>query len=91
MAEQTEPAGKPVGVVTHYFNKIGVAIVRFNQEVAVGAHLKFRGAHTDLDVTADSLQFEHQAIAKAAKGQEVGLKVPDHVREGDQVYLAQQD
>ncbi len=87
MAEQAEPAGKPVGVVTHYFNKIGVAIVRFNQEVAVGAHLKFRGAHTDFDVTADSMQFEHQAITKAAKGQEVGLKVSDHVREGDQVYL----
>ncbi len=79
---------KPVGVVTHFYGNLSVAIVKFSQPVEVGATVKFKGATTDFEETVSSMQYEHQAIEKAKKGQEVGIKVSGKVREGDEVYLA---
>jgi translation initiation factor IF-2 len=82
-----EKAEKPIGVVTHFYGGIEVAIVKFNIPVAVGTKLHFKGATTDFTDTARSIQYNHQAIEEAKKGQEVGIKVKDKVREGDEVYL----
>lgn len=78
---------KPVGVVTHFFGGLGVAIVKFNTSVEAGAHLYFKGATTDFKAVAKSMQYDHEEIQKAKKGQEVGIKVKEKVREGDSVYL----
>ncbi len=83
MAEK-EP--KPIGKVTHFYNNIGVAIVKFNKTVKVGGAIRFKGLHTDFAQAIDSIQYEHQSIADAKKGQEVGIKVSEKVRPGDAVY-----
>ena len=77
---------KPIGEVTHYFNNLGVAIVKFNKEVEVGETIHFKGATTDFTHKIESMQLEHEGIDKAKKGQEVGIKVGERVREGDQVF-----
>ncbi len=77
---------KPIGEITHYFSHIGVAIVKFNKGVEVGETVHFKGAHTDFTQTIDSMQYDHKEIGKAKKGQEVGVKVSEKVREGDEVY-----
>ena len=79
---------KPIGVVTHYFDKIGVAIVKFNREVKVGETISFKGTHTDFTQEISSMQYNHKDIKSAKKGQEVGIKVEEKVREGDEVYAA---
>ena len=79
---------KPIGKVTHYYGHIGVAIVKFNKAVDVGVKLHFKGAHTDFEQTIDSMQFDHKDISSAKKGQDVGIKVNEKVREGDEVYEA---
>ena len=79
---------KPIGEVTHFFGHISVAIVKFNKKVSVGDVIHFKGAHTDFSQTIDSMQYEHQEIKDAKKGQEVGIKVKEKVREGDEVYAA---
>lgn len=78
---------KPVGVVTHFFAKIKVAIVRAKQPITVGAKIGIRGATTQFDQQISSLQFDHKPIAVAKKGMEVGLKVAKRVREGDEVFF----
>ncbi|MDO8574328.1 MAG: translation elongation factor-like protein [bacterium] len=80
---------KPIGTVTHYFGNLGVAIVKFNKLVSVGAKLKFKGATTDFEEVVESMQFDHKEIDKAKKGQEVGIKVKDKVREGDMIFEAE--
>ena len=80
---------KPVGTVTHYFGNLGVAIVKFNKLISVGAKLKFKGATTDFEEVVKSMQFDHKEIDKAKKGQEVGIKVKDKVREGDVIFEAE--
>lgn len=77
---------KPIGVVTHYYGHLGVAIVKFNREVKLGEAVHFKGASTDFSQTINSMQYDHKDIDKAKKSQEVGIKVDGKVREGDEVY-----
>lgn len=79
---------KPIGVVTHYFGHINVAIVKLTKPLKVGETLKFKGHTTDFEQKADSMQYDHADIESGKKGQEVGIKVKELVREGDEVYLA---
>lgn len=78
---------KPIGKVEHYFDKIGVAVLKLNSPLAVGEIIRIVGGEqTDFEQEVASMQVEHQKIAKAKKGDEVGLKVKEKVREGYKVY-----
>ena len=81
--------GKLVGEVTHYYSDLGVAIVKFKENVGVGASLHFAGATTNFTDTIKSMQYDHKPIETAQKGQEVGIKVKDKVREGDMVHTVE--
>ena len=76
-----------VGEVFHYFGKIGVAAIRLTDgALAVGDTIQIQGASTNLTEVVESLQMEHATVARAEKGQEVGVKVKDRAREKDLVY-----
>ena len=77
---------KPIGAVTHFYNEISVAIVRFKEPVSVGTVLHFKGATTDFQHPITSMQFDHQPITKAPKGKQIGIKVKKRVRPGDEVH-----
>lgn len=77
---------KLIGEVTHYYDKAGVAVVKFKVGVPVGTRVKFVGVTTDFEEELKSMQLEHEAIKKAGKGMEVGVKVSQKAREGDRVY-----
>ena len=77
---------KPIGVVTHFYSNLDVAIAKFGKAVPVGTKVRFKGATTDFEETITSMQFDHKPVAGAKKGQEVGIKVGDKVREGDHIY-----
>ncbi len=85
--KSSEP--KPIGEVTHYYSHICVAIIKFKKNIAVGSKIHFKGATTDFEEKINSMQCDHKAIETAKKGQEVGIKVGDKVREGDLVYEAE--
>lgn len=77
---------KEIGKVTHFFTKISVAIVELSGELAVGDTILVKGPSTNLEQKVDSMQIEHENVKKATKGQSIGLKVNDRVREHDVVY-----
>ncbi len=77
---------KPIGVVTHYYGKLGVVIVKFNQAFSRGGRLHFLGATTDFEETVKSMEYDHKSIEEAKKGQQVGIKVGGKAREGDEVF-----
>jgi len=79
-------ASKSIGKVTHFYDKIKVAIVKFKKTVKVGAEVSIRGKSTDLVFTIGSMQFDHKPVKIAQKNKEVGIKVKKEVREGDEVY-----
>lgn len=88
VAPKVVALGKPVGVVTHFFTAIKVAIVKFKKPVKAGLEVYFRGATTDFKQKIVSMQYDHKPVAVAKKGQEVGIKIGKRVREGDEVFLA---
>ncbi len=75
-----------VGTVTHYFPKIGVAVIMLVDDIANGDEIHIKGTHTDFCQTVTSMQVEHRTIANAVKGQDIGMKVSRNVHEGDVVY-----
>lgn len=79
---------KPIGTVTHFYNEISVAIIRFKENVPQGTVLYFKGATTDFKHPAKSMQYDHKPVAIAPKGKQIGIKVPKRVREGDKVHRA---
>ncbi|MCP6720089.1 MAG: translation elongation factor-like protein [Patescibacteria group bacterium] len=80
---------KPIGVVTHYYGGLGVAIVKFNKTIKPGERIHFKGATTDFEETIQSIQYDHKDVELAKKNQEVGIKVNDKVRDGDKVYAVE--
>jgi translation elongation factor EF-1alpha len=79
-------SSKKVGMVTHYFTRIGVAVIELTDALSVGDKISFQGSTTDYEQTVASMQIEHENIVKAKAGQSVGMKVEQRVREGDIVY-----
>ena len=78
---------KLVGKITHYFDKISVAIVELSGVLKVGDRIHIKGNSTDFEQDISSIQIEHENVKKAKKGDAIGVKVDEKVREGDEVYL----
>ena len=75
-----------VGRVTHYFDRIGVAVLELTAELKVGDRILIQGHTTDVEQPVGSLEIDHQKIQSARPGMDVALLVADLVRAGDKVY-----
>jgi translation elongation factor EF-1alpha len=75
-----------IGQVTHYFKRIGVAVLELSGGLMVGDVVRIQGHTTDFAQPVESMEIEHQKIQSAGPGAEVALKVIDRVRRGDLVY-----
>ena len=79
-----------IGKVTHFYDKIGVAVVELDSDLGVGDQIKFvRGGEELFEQPVDSIQVEHEKIEKAGKGDVVGLKTKSEVKEGAEVFKIQ--
>lgn len=79
---------KQIGKITHFFEKIQVAVLELTDKLKVGDTIHILGVKTDFSQAVDSMQVEHQSIKIAKKGDMVGMKVSQNVKEGDRVFLA---
>lgn len=75
-----------VGEINHYYNVAGVAAIEITDSLEVGNVIHIKGHTTDFEQKVESMQIEHKQVTKAAKGQVIGLKVQDYVRQHDKVY-----
>ena len=83
-----EGGEKKIGKVTHFFGKIGVGIIKLSDALKAGDKIKIKGATTDFEQEVGSMQIDHKDIEDAKKGDEVGIKLDEKVREGDEVFTA---
>lgn len=78
---------KPIGKITHYFSNIGVAVIDLENTLKEGDEIRITGGeNTDFTQTVGSMQIEHEEVKSAKKGDSVGMKVKEKVREGYNVY-----
>jgi len=78
--------GKLIGKVTHYFGNIGVAVIELSGKLKAGETIRIIGGETDFTQMVGSMEVEHEKIEEAKKGDSVGLKVEQKVRDGYKVY-----
>ena len=76
-----------IGHITHYFPKIGVAVIEVTAgSLKVGETIHIKGHTSDLTQTVESLQQENVPVPEIKQGGSAGMKVKEHVREGDRIY-----
>jgi putative protease len=83
MAEQE---GELIGRVTHYFAHVGVAVIELTGALKVGDTIKIVGGETEFTQPVDSMEVEHQKIQQAKKGDSIGLKINQKVKDSYKVY-----
>lgn len=85
MSAEHDPADA-IGVVTHYYGHLSVAAVSLTAPLAAGDRIHIRGHTTDLVQDVSSLEVDHAPVDRAGPGDDVALKVEDHVREHDLLF-----
>lgn len=75
-----------VGKISHYFNKIGVAVVEVLKSIKAGDQIKISGHDKEFNQVISSMQVDNKPLEKAKKGDSIGLKVDQEVKDGDLVY-----
>jgi putative protease len=86
-AQPAPPPGERIGVVTHYYGHVAVAIVRLESGMLrVGDTIHIRGHTTDFSQRVQSIEVEHEPAPEVGPNDDFGLKVIAPVREHDVVY-----
>ncbi len=75
-----------VGKIIHYYDKIGVGVVRLSADLEVGDTIHVKGKASDFEQTVESMQLEHEGVSSAKAGIEVALKLVGKAKEGDVLY-----
>lgn len=79
-------AKTPIGKITHFFNKISVAVIKLDGPLRVGDFISIEGPETNFKQNVDSMQVEHANIGEAKAGDAVGMKTAQPVKAGDLVF-----
>ena len=75
-----------IGIVSHYYNKIGVAIIALEGSLSIKDTVHMKGITTDFTQKIDSMQFKHKNIESAKEGDSIGIKVNEYTREDAAAY-----
>ncbi len=78
---------KLIGKVSHYFSKISVAGIQLSEPLKVGDKISIEGATTKFEEIIDSMQIDNATVTQAKAGDNIGIKVKDKTRVGDDVFL----
>jgi putative protease len=77
---------KLIGKVAHFYDKISVAAMKLGDSLRVGDTVRIEGGSVAFTQQIASMQIEHEPVRAAKKGDEVGFKVKQKVREGYRVF-----
>lgn len=80
--------GKQIGTVTHWYDKLGVAVVKLTGKLSKGDAIKVKKGEEEFTDTVNSLQIDHTDVAAAKKGDDAAMKLSQRAKEGAGVFLA---
>lgn len=83
---ETPQEGELIGKVTHYFDRAGVAVIDLLESLKTGDTIRIVGGEVNFTQKVESMEVEHQKIEVAKKGDSVGMKVDQKVKDGYKVY-----
>ena len=76
------------GTVTHYYDKLGVGIIKLSSGLKLGDLLTIKNKIGENIFTQNvaSMHVDHKSVDSAPKGAEVGVKLDQPVKKGWQVH-----
>lgn len=77
---------KRIGEITHYYNRIGVAVLDLEDGLMVGDTIHISGNRTDFSQKVRSMEIEHRKMQAVGAGANVALEVIEPVHKGDEIY-----
>lgn len=87
---QSQNPSQRVGRVSHYYNKIKVAVIDLEGPLRVGDTIKFvRGGEDQFQQEVISMQLEHMPVEKADNGDSIGVQTTQEIKNGAEVYLVE--
>jgi translation initiation factor IF-2 len=78
---------KQIGTVTHWYDKIGVAVVKLTGKLAKGDTVKIKKGDEEFEDTVTSLQIDHKDVSSAKKGDDAAIKLSGRAKEGSAILL----
>jgi len=88
-APAAPPGMERIGIVTHYYNHLSVAILKLEKgALRVGDLIHIKGHTSDFSQPVESMEIDHVHVNEARPGQSFGLRVREHAREHDLVFKA---
>lgn len=81
---------KPIGKVTHYYDKAGVAIVELQDELRIGNRIRIERGDQTFEREVTSMQKDYKPVEEAGKGDTVGIKIDQKAKEGSLVLLLEE-
>lgn len=78
---------KKIGSVTHWYDKIGVAVVKLSDTLTVGDKIKIQKGDDAFEETVSSLQINHADAVSAKSGDDAAIKLSRRAKEGADVLL----
>lgn len=80
---------KELGKVVHWYDKIGVAVIKLAGALKVGDKIKVKRGETEFEEAVSSMQLDHQPVAAGKKGQEVAVKLSQAAKDGAVISTAE--
>ena len=78
--------GKEIGKITHWYDKINVAVIKLTGGIKKGDKIKIKKGTEETEATVDSLQIDRVDVEKGKKNDEVAIKLSQKAKEGSTVY-----
>ncbi|MBU0467013.1 MAG: hypothetical protein KJ718_03250 [Nanoarchaeota archaeon] len=75
-----------IGVVSNYFDHVGVAAIKLAKGLKVGDKIQVKGGEIEFEQAVGSMQINRVEVKSAKKGDEIGIKVDQKVRKGYKVF-----
>ena len=76
-----------IGSVIRFFEKTSVAAVKLDfGELSLGDTVRIKGPATDFVQPVNAMEFDHQPVQKALRGQFTGIKLSQPAKPFDLVY-----
>ncbi len=75
-----------LGKVIHYYDKIGVAVIKLKKNIKAGDKVKFEKGDNSFEQVIESVQLEHKQVDAGKKGEEIAVKVNKVAKDGTSVY-----
>lgn len=79
-------AEKEIGKVTHWYDKISVAVIKLTGTLKKGDTIKVKRNEEEFEENISSMQIDREDVDSAKKGDEVAVQLSQKTKEGAVVY-----